>query len=242
MYSSAVLLTDPGIRQLQAGAITDCVRRGLCLLTLLGLLATPTGSAPGAGRSQGELALAAIAGLDPRQLVLRLGDLPPGFATSPLGTGFVDNAQAAAGGPADLLTRLQRWGRVGGYRVRFSRRLNARTLQQGPLFIAGEASVYRTARGAAAAFSYSVRFLIAESFISLPVDFALGADQARAYVVETSVRGLQGLRYLLVWRKQRVVASLSLTGRFGVVSAHDLASPAKKQEAHIARMLARGTG
>ncbi len=54
--------------------------------------------------------------------------------------------------------------------------------------------------------------------------------------------GLQGLRYLLVWRKQRVVASLSLTGRFGVVSAHDLASPAKKQEAHIARTLARSTG
>ena len=218
------------------------VRRGLCLLTLLGLLATPTGSALGAGHSQGELGLAAIAGLDPRQLVLRLGDLPPGFAVSPVGTGFVDNAQAAAGGPADLPSRLQRWGRLGGYQVRFSRPLNARTLQQGPLFIASEASVYRTARGAAATFSYTVRFLIAKSFISLPVDFALGADQARAYVVETSVLGLQGLRYLLVWRKQRVVATLSLTGRFGVVSAHDLASPAKKQEAHIARTLARSTG
>src|SRR5206468_11812591 len=77
---------------------------GLCVLTLLGLLATPTGSALGAGCSRGELALAAVAGLDPRQLSLRHGDLPPGFATSPVGTGFVDNAQAAAGGPADLPT------------------------------------------------------------------------------------------------------------------------------------------
>ena len=224
---------DAGLRIIRG------VRRGLCLLTPLVLLATPTGSALGADRSQGELAVAAIAGLDPRQLVLRLGDLPPGFATTPVGTGFVDNAQAAAGGPADLPARFRRWGRIGGYQVRFSRPLNARTLQRGPLFIASEASVYRTARGAARAFSYTAHFLIAKSFISLPVDFALGAEQAREYVVETSVLGLQGLHYLLIWRKQRVVASLSLTGRFGVVSAHDVASPAKKQEAHIARTLAR---
>jgi hypothetical protein len=215
------------------------VRGGLCLLVLLVLLTTPTGSAIGAGHSHGELVVSAIAKLDPRRLVLRLGDLPPGFATSRVGTGSVDNAQAAVGGPAGLLTRLRRWGRIGGYQVRFSRALNARTLQQGPLFIASEASVYRTARGAAAAFSYTVRFLVAKSFISLPVDFALGADQAREYVAETSVLGQQGLGYLLVWRTQRVVASLSLTGRFGVVSAHDVASPAKKQETRIARALAR---
>jgi hypothetical protein len=215
------------------------VRGGLCLLTLLVLLTTLTGSAVVAGRSHGELVIAAIAGLDPRQLVLRLGDLPSDFATSRVGTGSVDNAQAAVGGPANLATRLRRWGRIGGYQVRFSRPLNARTLQRGPLFIASEASVYRTARGAAAAFSYTVCVLIGKSFVSLPVDFALGADQAHEYVVQTSVLGLQGLGYLLVWRKQRVVASLSLTGRFGVVSAHDVASPAKKQEAHIARALAR---
>ncbi len=172
---------------------------------------------------------------DPAQLVLRLGDLPRGFAVSQAGTGSVDDAQAAEGGPPGLRAKLERWGRLGGYRVRFARPVSLATMQEGPFEIRSEATVYRSERGAAAALAYTAR-LVPKSFVPLPMGFELG-QQARQYVVSTSAYGLESLGYVVIWREGRVDASISLTGRLGVVSVGDLAPFAKKQDARIRRRL-----
>jgi hypothetical protein len=167
--------------------------------------------------------------LNPAALVLRLGDLPQGFAVSRTGTGPVE-------GPTALATELRLWGRLGGYRVRFSRPVSLATMQEGPFEIRSEAVVYRSGRGAAAALSYTVRHLVPRQFVPLPMGFRLG-QQARQWVVSTSAYGAESLGYVVIWREGRVDASISLTGRLGVVSVGDLAPFAKKQDTRIRRAL-----
>ena len=166
---------------------------------------------------------------NPAALVLRLGDLPQGFSVSRADTGPVDVPPALAG-------KLRLWGRLGGYRVRFSRPVSVATMQEGPFEIRSEATVYRSRRGAEAALTYTTRSLIPKPFVPLPMGFPLGR-QAHQYVVETSAYGVESLGYLVVWREGRVDASVSLTGRLGAVSVGDLAPFAKKQDTRIRRAL-----
>lgn len=156
---------------------------------------------------------------NPAALVLRLGDLPRGFAVSPIGTGSVRVPGAAA-----------------AYRVRFSRSVGLATMLEGPFDVRSEAVVYSSERGAEAALAHTTRSLIPRSFVPLPMGFRLGR-QAHQYVVETNAYGAASLGYLVLWREGPVDASISLTGRLGVVSVGDLAPFARKQDARIRRAL-----
>jgi hypothetical protein len=72
----------------------------------------------------------------------------------------------------------------------------------------------------------------------LAVGYRLG-DAAHEYVVQLGSALGALLRYTIVWREGSVDASVTVTGRVGVVSAADLAAPARAQQARIVRAATR---
>lgn len=103
------------------------------------------------------------------------------------------------------------------------------TLQDGPLEVKSSASVYRSESGARAAFAYARRHLVPDGYVQLALGFAVG-EEARQWVSEAVGTTL---RYVLIWRERNVDAAIVVTGRFGVVSAGDVAPLARRQQARI---------
>jgi hypothetical protein len=165
----------------------------------------------------------------PAVLVLHRADVGRAFT----GRGQrVDNANAARGGPPGLAARLARWGRVDGYDVEFFRSVGPATLQDGPVTIESSASVYAGRAGAHAAFAYTRQHLVPAGYVPLALGFTIGVD-ARQWVRQGASGLGTLLQYLLVWREGRIVASIVVTGRVGVVSAADVAPLARRQDARI---------
>jgi hypothetical protein len=172
---------------------------------------------------------AAAASPDPASLVLRRADIGRAYT----GHGVrLDNVDAARGAPPGFAARLARWGRIDGYQVDFARRASLATLQNGPLEVQSSASVYRSASGARAAFTYAHRQLVPAGYVPLALGFAVG-DQARQWVRQAASGLGAMIQYLLIWRTRNIDASITVTGRIGVVSAADLAQLARRQETHI---------
>ncbi len=162
-------------------------------------------------------------------LVLRRGDLGPAYT----GRGArVGNADAARGGPPGFAAKLARWGRVAGYEVDFTRPARPATLQDGPLGVMSAASVYRRPSGARAAFAFARMHLVPAGYGPLALGFAVG-EEARQWVREGEGGLGTMLQYVLIWRERNVDAAIVVTGRFGVVSAADVAPLARRQEARI---------
>jgi uncharacterized protein YfiM (DUF2279 family) len=148
--------------------------------------------------------LAACAHVTAAALTLHAGDLPHGFVRT-----------HSAGSPAS-------------YHVEFARATTATGLQDGPLVVLSSADVYSSVTAAHAALQRS----IPRSTAGLAVGYRVGSE-AREYVVQLGSTLGALLRYTLVWRDGTVDASVTVIGRVGVVSAADLAAPARAQEARI---------
>jgi hypothetical protein len=139
--------------------------------------------------------------------------------------------------PADLphaFARTHSVGSVSRYRVEYARVNGAAGLQEGPLEIDSTAVVYAGPAAARAALRRAAPLHAA----GLAVGYPLG-DAAHEFVVQLGSALGALLRYTIVWREGRVDASVTVTGRVGVVSAADLAPPARAQEARIVRAATR---
>jgi len=134
---------------------------------------------------------------------------------------------------ADLphgFTRTNAGGSPSSYHVDFARATSAAGLQEGPLEVESRAAVYPAPAGAHAA----LRRAIPKSAAGLAVGYRLG-DEAHEYVVQLGSAVGALLRYTIVWREGVVEASVTVIGRVGVVSAADLAPPARAQQKRILR-------
>lgn len=172
---------------------------------------------------------AAGVNLRPATLVLQQRDLGRAFS----GRGArIDNAAAAVGAPAGFAARLALWRRLGGYQAQFTRTAEPATLQDGPLAITSSASVYADAAGAQAAFAYAAKRLVPAGYVPLALGFAIG-EQARQWVRQDASGLGAMLQYTLIWRERNVDAAIVVSGRFGVVSAADLAPLARRQDSRI---------
>lgn len=139
--------------------------------------------------------------------------------------------------PGDIHGRFARThagGSTTSYRVEFARVAGAAGLQDGPLEVDGTATVYAGQAAAKAA----LRRAVPHHTAGLAVGYRLG-DAAHEYVVQLGSALGALLRYTIVWRDGTVDASVTVTGRVGVVSAADLAAPARAQEARIVRAATR---
>ena len=137
-------------------------------------------------------------------LALHAGDLPHGFV------------------------RTHVAGSSASYRVEFARATTAAGLQDGPLAVLSSAAVYGSRTAAHAALQRS----IPRGAAGLAVGYRV-ASEAHEYVVQLGSALGALLRYTLVWRDGTIDASVTVIGRVGVVSAADLAAPARAQEARI---------
>lgn len=171
----------------------------------------------------------------PQQLVLRLTDLPAGFALDRKQTGPRSNA-AVARDTSSTLSQLKRWGRIGGYQATFTREPTLRGLLAGSLEVQSLASVYRTARGAAASFVQSRTVCKKSPFTRLSIGARLG--HGAVYCSMQQRRSGQKITvYLLAWRRGSVTAAILLGGLAGVVDPTEAVTLAHKQDARIARAL-----
>jgi len=182
-------------------------------------------------------ATAFAAAPDTKRMVLRLGDVPAGFS---LVKGYsLDNARAAKESKSATAADFQRWGRITGYEVDFSR--DAIT---GLLVINSNVGLYKTSVGARDSLRDSFatatkpnRFngqLI--TFKRVAIGSSLG-QEARMYTAQLSNQGFNVTLFAVVWRYKTVKAPLVTGGLQGTVDAKDAATLAKKQQARIVAAL-----
>src|SRR5690349_10689314 len=94
---------------------------------------------------------AAGAGASPAALVLRESDVPAVYRVDP-GSGSRSNAEEAEATHIPRAT-VDRWGRIDGYSVLFSRPPSVKNRRDGFSAITSSASVFRTAAGAHAGYA-----------------------------------------------------------------------------------------
>lgn len=172
---------------------------------------------------------------DTKRMVLRLSDLPSGFA---LEQGhYADNARAAKESSTQTLADFTKWGRITGYEADFSRDRTA-----GILFLSTGASTYTTVKGAGASLRDS--FAVAGKpqrlngqrvvFERVAMTGAPLGQEARTYSTNVVSEGLHVTFFVVLWRHGAVKATLLVGGPRGTLSAAAVVRLARKQQARVA--------
>jgi hypothetical protein len=180
------------------------------------------------------------AGPDPSHLVLKLADVPHGFAVDAKNTGVFSNAKVAAAEnkPSDL-AKFNKWGRVTGFQAQFVRNPQAGKYG-GIALVISRISVYKAISGTVADFSDKGSTCAGSGLPKVPAPGRLG--YATVACLGTAQPQSTKLRlYSLFWRHGVVTASMILAGVAATTSATDIASLgwtlARAQDAHIGATL-----
>jgi hypothetical protein len=167
---------------------------------------------------------------DPKEMVLRPGDLPAGFGNE--SAEYVSNLQVARERDVTL-GQLKRWGRLSGYDVVFGKRGLVGLLQ-----IDSSANTYETPRGARA--SLRGQFAAATGpngkglvFKRLSTGGAIG-HEARLYRATTKNGGVTVDVYAVVWRYSTVTAAIIAGAIAGTADPEAVVALARKQQRYIA--------
>jgi hypothetical protein len=188
-----------------------------------------------AGRILGAIAvaacvLAAVASAtttDPKSDVLRLTDLPGGFARSH--AHYVTKKAAAEGvTPKTFVT----FGYVNGYSVEYARSGNV----LGMIKADSNATVYTKPAGAHAALRY-VEAAVMKANGSAAHRLAVGArlgDEARMYEVTQKSTKLSIDVFVVFWRSGRTLSEVTAAGVSKTVDPQQVVSLALKQQKHVA--------
>jgi hypothetical protein len=166
---------------------------------------------------------------DPKEMVLRLGDLPAGFGKE--SENYVSNVQVARRQGVSI-AELTRWGRVIGYDAVFRNKALA-----GLSRADSSANTYRTPGGAHDSFREQVAAATGPNdkglvFKRLPTGGAIG-HESRLYVARTTSGGVTVDVYAVVWRYSSVTAAIIGAGIAPTVDAHVVVDLARKQQRHI---------
>jgi hypothetical protein len=169
---------------------------------------------------------------DPISLVLQRPDLPTGFERDAGATGTLTNADVAAGREGDYEQKLEEWGRVGGYTVRFTRRGGAAGPLRRALFVDSRSSVYDDTDGAAESFASGLRDYALTGFTETESTLHLG-DETHVFEGTGPVGG-QTVRFLVAaWRSGAVLSTVAVAAPPGGVKLPAVTALAEKQERHV---------
>jgi hypothetical protein len=169
---------------------------------------------------------------DPVALVLQRPDLPSGFERDASASGTLTNADVAAGREGDYEQKLEDWGRVGGYTVRYTRRGGTGGPLARALFVDSRSSVYEDADGAADSFESGLRDYALTGFSESESNLKLG-DETHVFEGMGPVGG-QTVRFLVAaWRSGAVLSTVAVAGPPRGVRLPALAALAEKQERHV---------
>jgi hypothetical protein len=179
-------------------------------------------------------AMASSTAANPRLMVLRLTDLPAGFAANR--GHYVSNVESArtSRGTASVAD-LRRWGRITGYETSFTR-----TALVGLIQVGSNATTYKSVRGAAASlhdtFRKALKPFNGYRFKRLSTGGPIG-HESRLYMVRTKSGSTTIDLYLVAWRYFTVIASTQGAGVAGTVTPESVVALAKKQQRHIVAAL-----
>jgi hypothetical protein len=174
-----------------------------------------------------------------KAMVLRLSDLPAGFAVR--ARVVLTNAKAARerGHPVSRYTRL---GRVTGYEITFMRSPTRGSPYDGAAVVLSSASRFATARGAMLGFrdgnadiERSAR-KDGSKLRRLPVASRIG-QETRLYAERATRNGLAEVTFFVAWREGPILSYVLAWGLRGGVEPAQALSLARKQQAHIVRVL-----
>jgi hypothetical protein len=179
-------------------------------------------------------AAASSTAANPRLMVLRLTDLPAGFAAN--GGHYSGNVRAAkdSNGAASVAAFL-RWGRITGYDNSFTR-----TALLGLIQVESSASTYKSVRGAAdslhASYRQALKPINGVRYTRLSTGGPIG-HESRMYTGRTKSGGTSLVVYLIAWRYFTVKAATIGAGVAGTVTPETIVALARKQQRHIVQAL-----
>jgi hypothetical protein len=171
----------------------------------------------------------AVAGgsLDPKQMVLRLQDMPTGSASSS-GTGYKDAAAAANGGHVSV-AQFKKWGYVIGYEADFSTSGSVSDLLTSASQFTSSVSVYRSSFGAAESLADSVAECHKATFKELSVGAKIG-DEAHLCSATQKNGNVTAQIYAVLWRHGRLRGSVLTGGVVGGTSPTQAVKLAQTQD------------
>lgn len=175
-------------------------------------------------------AIAAASSSDPKQMVLRLQEMPTGF--SPASGSYYPITKAAAenGQP---IAKLREWGYQTGYEADF--KINSGSLTDvftGPIDITTSATVYRTTGGAKASLASSAAACRKAPVSELSVGAKIG-DEAHLCTLTKSSEGITGRAYIVIWRHGRYKGAVLLVATTSGASPTTAVSLARTQDARM---------
>lgn len=184
----------------------------------------------GASSKKNTTTAAAASALDPKQMVLRLQDLPTGFQTA-TGTGY-KSIQDAAKNSTVSVAQYEAWGYLRGFEADFSLNGSLGDLMSGAAGIVSSASVYRNPAGAEQSLSSSVKQCSRSSSRELSLSRKIG-DEAHLCVAEHTSGGVTAQAYAVLWRRGRVKAAILVGGLVGTTSPTEAVRLAQRQNARM---------
>jgi len=168
----------------------------------------------------------ALASRSPRQMVLRLSDMPTGFKVD---TSGAMNAAAAVGEGGVTLAELKSWGYRTGYETDFASDVALSDSVSGAIEITSSASIYASRGGVAASLDASIK---ACGRHKLSVGATIG-DQAELCAVTQMSGGYHFQAFAVLWRQGAVKGAVIVVGLKGGVSSRQAVSLAKVESARI---------
>jgi hypothetical protein len=166
---------------------------------------------------------------NPKLMVLRLSDLPTGFAR--VSGHYASNARAVKeSSGSTTLAELQRWGRITGYETEYRRQALV-----GLVDVRSAASTYQDEQGAAASLHDSYRVAEASrkpKFQRLSLGGRIG-DEGRLYSTTVKQSGFTVILYAITWRYKSVKAQVIAGGVIGTVAPESAVLLARRQQKRI---------
>ncbi|HZQ04098.1 MAG TPA: hypothetical protein VFA88_08760 [Gaiellaceae bacterium] len=167
--------------------------------------------------------------IDTKAMVLQRSDLPSNFGTV-LGR-YITNSQLAATSPGKNFRKL---GRVSGYYIAYST-----IALRGLTVVESFASLYAHDSGARDSLEESIAQTTSGGQQIVPARAALASlgTDARLLHLKMSQGGTSFDYYTVAWRDNRVFAEVRGAGRAGTIAPADVIALAKKQDAHISKLV-----
>jgi hypothetical protein len=148
---------------------------------------------------------------DPRQMVLRLQDMPTGFGTASA-SGYKTIAAVAKGSSTASLAQYKAWGYATGYEADFSADgASIGDILSGASDIDSSASVYSSSSGAEKSLNASVAACNKAPFKELSVGAKIG-DEAHLCAVTKKSGDVTVEVYVVLWRHGRFKGSVEIAG------------------------------
>jgi hypothetical protein len=172
------------------------------------------------------VASASSASRDPKNMVLRLQDMPTGFE---LTKSHYESVTAAAKSSSVSVAQYKAWGYLTAYESDFSKNGSLGDLFSGASQIASSVTVYGTSTGAGKSLASSVASCNKPPFEELSVGARIG-DESHLCSARHKSGGVTAQVYAVLWRRGQLKAGLIVAGVVGGTSPDVAVKLAKLQD------------